>query len=60
MSSFAGMAPYSDPKITMLISIDEPDPNNYYAGSTAAPVAHNLFKEIFDYLQTSGYSSLTH
>ncbi len=58
MSSFAGMAPYSDPKITMLISIDEPDPSNYYAGSTAAPVAKTLFTEIFNYLQTSGDASL--
>jgi stage V sporulation protein D (sporulation-specific penicillin-binding protein) len=58
MSSFAGMAPAADPKITMLISIDEPDPSNYYAGSTAAPVAKTLFKEIFDYLQSNNYSSL--
>ncbi|SMC26610.1 stage V sporulation protein D (sporulation-specific penicillin-binding protein) [Clostridium acidisoli DSM 12555] len=58
MSSFAGMAPYTDPKITMLVSIDEPDPGNYYAGSTAAPVAHDLFQEIFDYLQTSGDAAL--
>jgi stage V sporulation protein D (sporulation-specific penicillin-binding protein) len=50
MSSFAGMAPASDPKITMLISIDEPDSNNYYAGATAAPVAKNLFNEIFNYM----------
>lgn len=50
MSSFAGMAPANDPKITMLISIDEPDPSNYYAGQTAAPVAKDLFKEIFDYM----------
>lgn len=52
MSSFVGMAPYGDPKITMLVSIDEPDPNKYYAGQVAAPVAHDLFKKIFDYLQS--------
>lgn len=58
MSSFAGMAPYSDPKITMLVSIDEPDPNNYYAGKTAAPVAKGLFTEIFNYLNTTGDAAL--
>lgn len=52
MSSFAGMAPANDPKITMLISIDEPDPSNYYAGQTAAPVAKDLFKEIFEYINS--------
>ena len=54
MSSFAGMAPENDPKITMLISIDEPDPSKYYAGQTAAPVAHDLFREIFDYINLNG------
>jgi stage V sporulation protein D (sporulation-specific penicillin-binding protein) len=58
MSSFAGMAPYTDPKITMLVSIDEPDPTNYYAGSTAAPVAHDLFTEIFTYLNSNGDAAL--
>ena len=50
MSSFAALAPYEDPKITMLITIDEPDPSNYYAGQTAAPVAKELFNEIFNYI----------
>ncbi len=59
MASFAGMAPYSDPKITMLVSIDEPDPTNYWGGSTAAPVAHDLFKEIFDYLNANGENKST-
>nr|WP_242841133.1 penicillin-binding transpeptidase domain-containing protein [Clostridium akagii] len=58
MSSFAGMAPYSDPKITMLVSVDEPDPQKYYASQVAAPVAHDLFKEIFDYLNSSGDAAL--
>ena len=51
MSSFAGMAPISDPRITMLVSIDEPDSSNYYAGQTAAPVAQELYNEIFNYIQ---------
>lgn len=50
MSSFAGLAPYEDPKITMLITIDEPNSSNYYAGQIAAPVAKELFSNIFNYL----------
>lgn len=53
MASFAGMAPYKDPKITLLISIDEPDPAKYYAGQVAAPVAGGLFKDIMSYLNTN-------
>lgn len=54
MSSFAGMAPVDNPKITMLISIDEPDASNYYAGQTAAPAAKQLYSDIFNYLILKG------
>lgn len=54
MSSFAGMAPADKPVITLLVSIDEPDASNYYAGSTAAPVAGRLFNQIFQYLTLKG------
>ncbi|MFL0267622.1 stage V sporulation protein D [Candidatus Clostridium radicumherbarum] len=50
MSSFAGLAPVSDPKISLIVTIDEPDPSNYYAGQVAAPVAKDLFTEIFNYI----------
>lgn len=50
ISSFGGMAPADDPKITVMVSIDEPDPSNYYASQTAAPVAKQLFYDIFNYL----------
>jgi stage V sporulation protein D (sporulation-specific penicillin-binding protein) len=50
ISSFAGLAPYDDPKITMIITVDEPDESKYYAGQTAAPVAKELFNNIFNYL----------
>ena len=49
VASFAGMAPASDPKITLFISIDEPDPSNYYAGQIAAPVGQQIFNDIFNY-----------
>lgn len=50
ISSFIGMAPANDPKITVLVSIDEPDPSNYYAGQITAPVAQQVFNDIFNYL----------
>jgi stage V sporulation protein D (sporulation-specific penicillin-binding protein) len=50
ISSFAGLAPYDDPKITLIVTIDEPDESKYYAGQIAAPVARDLFNNIFNYL----------
>lgn len=49
VASFAGMAPADDPEVTVYISIDEPDPSNYYAGQIAAPVAQQVFNDIFNY-----------
>jgi cell division protein FtsI (penicillin-binding protein 3) len=37
-SLFAGMAPASDPKLVMVVVIDEPEGNDYYGGLVAAPV----------------------
>jgi stage V sporulation protein D (sporulation-specific penicillin-binding protein) len=50
ISSFGGMAPAENPKITLFVSIDEPDPSNYYAGQITAPVAKQVFNDIFNYL----------
>jgi len=50
IASFAGMAPAEKPMITLFVSIDEPDPSNYYAGQIAAPVAKQVFNDIFNYL----------
>ncbi|WP_050551819.1 stage V sporulation protein D [Clostridium tunisiense] len=52
ITSFAGMAPVDNPKITMLITINEPDPSKYYAAQTAAPVGKTLFTDIMNYLNT--------
>ncbi|MDV3426781.1 MAG: PASTA domain-containing protein, partial [Bacillota bacterium] len=49
IASFVGMAPADNPKVTVMISIDEPDPSNYYAGQIAAPVAKQVFYDIFNY-----------
>lgn len=48
ISSFAAMAPASDPVVTVIITIDEPDPQRYYAGETAVPAAKEFFSKIFN------------
>jgi len=57
VASFAGMAPANDPQISILISIDEPDPSNYYGGQIATVVAKQLFNDIFNYLSIKSDAS---
>ncbi|KAJ49828.1 beta-lactamase regulating signal transducer with metallopeptidase domain [Clostridium tetanomorphum] len=38
-----------DTKFTILISIDEPDPKNYYAEKITNPIVEEIFNNIFDY-----------
>jgi len=38
MAIFAGMAPASDPRLVMVVMIDEPSAGQYYGGQVAAPV----------------------
>lgn len=51
ISSFVGMAPSNDPKLTVLVSIDEPSNGEYYAGQVAAPIAKIIFNDIFNYMK---------
>ena len=50
VATFGGMAPADKPQITVVISIDEPDPSNYYAGQIAAPVGKQVFGNVFNYM----------
>jgi stage V sporulation protein D (sporulation-specific penicillin-binding protein) len=50
ISSFVGMAPANNPKITLIVTIDEPNSKKYYASQTAVPAAHKLFSELFTLL----------
>ncbi|MCI6188693.1 MAG: stage V sporulation protein D [Clostridium sp.] len=52
ISSFVGMAPVDDPKITIMITVDEPGTGLYYAGQVAVPYAKPLFTDIFNYLES--------
>lgn len=52
ISSFVGMAPVNDPKVTVMITVDEPSNGDYYAAQVAVPYAKPLFTDIFNYLNT--------
>jgi cell division protein FtsI (penicillin-binding protein 3) len=41
---FAGMAPASDPKLVMVVMIDEPSAGEYYGGAVAAPVFSSVME----------------
>ena len=49
ISSFVGMAPADDPKVTVMITVDEPGTGIYYASQVAVPYAKPLFEDIFNY-----------
>ncbi len=51
IASFVAVAPIDDPKVVMLVTIDEPSAGTYYGGSVAAPVAKTILEEIFNYLE---------
>lgn len=50
ISSFVGMAPVNDPKVTVMITVDEPSNGEYYAAQVAIPYVKPLFTDIFNYL----------
>ncbi len=50
VASFIGIAPTTDPRITVLVVIDEPNPNNTYGGQIAAPVAGKVMEDTLKYL----------
>ena len=52
ISSFVGMAPANDPKVTVMITVDEPSNGAYYAAQVAVPYVKPLFTEIFNYLNS--------
>lgn len=49
ISSFVGMAPVDDPKVTVMITVDEPGTGIYYASQVAVPYAKPLFTDLFSY-----------
>ena len=45
-ASFASIGPLSNRKYTVIVIIDEPDPNKYFGGEVAAPIAKSLFEDL--------------
>ncbi len=50
IASFVGFAPFPNPEVAVLISVDEPQ-GAYYGGAIAAPIFGEIMQEILQYLQ---------
>ncbi len=50
VASFVGFAPANDPKVTVLVVIDEPSAGSYYGGVIAAPVVKSIISDTLRYL----------
>lgn len=51
VSSFAAIAPVNNPKMVVLVLIDEPGTGQYYGGQIAGPVAGQIIKDTLNYLE---------
>jgi stage V sporulation protein D (sporulation-specific penicillin-binding protein) len=53
VASFCAFAPADNPKVIMLVAVDEPNPGGepYYGSMVAAPVVSAVFKESFQHLE---------
>jgi cell division protein FtsI/penicillin-binding protein 2 len=49
MASFVGFTPAENPKLSILVIIDEPK-GKYYGGTVAAPVFRRIAREALNYL----------
>jgi cell division protein FtsI (penicillin-binding protein 3) len=49
IASFAGFTPVEDPRLTIVVVVDEPQ-GNYYGGSVAAPVFREIAQAALGYL----------
>ncbi|MBR5587072.1 MAG: PASTA domain-containing protein [Clostridia bacterium] len=49
IGSFVGVAPVDDPKVIVLVLLDEPMGENYYGGVITAPVAGKIISETLQY-----------
>ncbi len=57
IGSFIGFAPYDNPEYMVYVIVDEPQ-GAYYGGVVAAPIAKNIFEEIFK-IEKYGYQEDT-
>jgi cell division protein FtsI (penicillin-binding protein 3) len=54
LASFAGLAPIGDPKIAVVVVIDEPSGKDYFGGKVAGPVFAKVVSETLRYLGVPG------
>ncbi|WMM23361.1 penicillin-binding transpeptidase domain-containing protein [Tissierella sp. MB52-C2] len=52
IGSFVAVAPADDPKVAILVIVDEPV-GQYYGGTVAAPVAKSVLEETLSYLEVA-------
>ncbi len=57
VASFVGFAPAKDPKLVVLVSIDEPK-GDYYGGLVSAPVFKNIMEQGLTYLKVQPETEL--
>lgn len=50
IASFVGFAPANDPEIVCLVMLDEPQVDNKYGGTIAAPLAGAIIEDTLNYL----------
>lgn len=50
IASFVGFAPANDPEVICLIMLDEPQTDNRYGGTLAAPLAGEIIEDVLNYL----------
>ena len=50
IASFSGFAPADDPKVAVLVLLDDPQTEIRYGGTLSAPVAQKIFEAILPYL----------
>ena len=51
IGSFVGYAPVDEPKVCVLVSLNEPENGAYYGGTVAAPVVGNIIERTLDYME---------
>jgi cell division protein FtsI (penicillin-binding protein 3) len=51
IGSFIGYAPADNPKVCVLVTLNEPKNGDYYGGIVAAPVVRDVLKRVLRYMQ---------
>lgn len=50
IASFVGFAPYEDPKVTLVVVVDEPK-KKHYGGIVAAPAFRDIMQKVLKYME---------